>query len=286
MIKACSVLLTLCACGQAAQRRPPDGPTPTAYLASDLPVQKLDFYETFDEKTGGLFTSGKWVKSSLPRYKNQPVMVKRALNAAPGFEADKGLQLTQEMKHYGLGTKFARPFAPGRGDAVFQYEVKFDSFTCGGAYLKFLQHSADLDLSLLGDDTPFSVMFGPDKCGAENKVHFIMQHQSPVTGEWEEKHFASPPRVPSDKNTHLYTLAVHGADKTFEIYIDKERAARGSLLSDLQPAVNPPREVADPLDEKPPGWVDEPRIPDPTAVKPDDWDEVRQAVCTRRLQAY
>ena len=36
-------------------------------------------------------------------------------------------------------------------------------------------------------DTPYTIMFGPDKCGETNKVHFILRHKSPVTGEWEEK---------------------------------------------------------------------------------------------------
>jgi len=34
-------------------------------------------------------------------------------------------------------------------------------------------------------------MFGPDKCGDTNKVHFILRHQNPVSKEWEEKHFKS-----------------------------------------------------------------------------------------------
>lgn len=263
MIKLISVLAVAGMCGAAD----------TGYLAADLPVQNLVFFETFDEKTGGLFTSKKWIKSTLPKYKNQPAMVKRALNAAPGFEEDKGLQLTQEMKHYGLSSMLNKPFAP-TGDAVFQYEVKFDSFTCGGAYLKFLRQSDGLDLSQLSDSTPFTVMFGPDKCGSNNKVHFILQHQNPISGEWEEKHFAKAPRVVSDKSTHLYTLAIHGADNSFEIYIDKKKAAQGNLHKDMEPPINAPIEIDDPAEVKPEDWVDEPSIPDPDAVKPDDWDEV------------
>lgn len=248
--------------------------TGSPFLSADLPVAKLDFYETFDEKSGGLFTSGKWIKSGVPKYKHQPVMVKQALRAPPGFEKDKGLQLTQEMKYYGVSSPLRRPMAPSGGDAVFQYEVKFDAFTCGGAYLKFLRASEELDLKQVDDQTPFSVMFGPDRCGNDDKVHFIMQHQSPKTLEWEEKHFASPPAVLVDKLSHLYTLAIHGADNSFEIYIDKRQVASGNLLADMEPPINPPLEVDDPTDKKPADWVDEETIPDPEAVKPDDWDEV------------
>lgn len=63
-------------------------------------------------------------------------------------------------------------------------------------------------------------MFGPDRCGETNKVHFIMRHQNPISKEWEEKHLVSPP-VPetNDKLTHLYT-AVVGTDNTVKILVD------------------------------------------------------------------
>jgi calnexin len=274
MLKVCGIL-ALASCPAAAAQKSP-------FLASDLPVSKLDFYETFDEKTGGLFTSGRWTKSGAGKYRQQPVMVRPALRAPPGFEKDKGLQLTQEMKYYGVSTMLQTPFAPSGGDTVLQYEIKFDVFTCGGAYLKFLRapegEGQALDLLGVDNDSPFSVMFGPDRCGADNKVHFIMQHQSPVTGAWEEKHFAEAPGVEADKLTHLYTLAIHGADNSFEIYIDKRKRAEGNLLTSMRPPINPPLEVADPSDEKPADWVDAAQVPDPQASKPEDWDESQPAM--------
>lgn len=51
-------------------------------------------------------------------------------------------------------------------------------------------------------------MFGPDKCGSTNKVHFIFRHQNPITGEWEEKHLINPPAPKITKTTALYTLIV------------------------------------------------------------------------------
>ena len=263
MLKACCVTAVLTTCAA----------NPTAYTSSSLPTQNLHFYETFDEKTGGLFTSAKWTKSVEPKYKHQPVMVKAAMNAPPGFEKDKGLQLTQEMKYYAVSTKVNPPVIPKGEDVVFQYEMKFDSLTCGGAYLKILRDSDELDLSSVNNESPFSVMFGPDRCGSNNKVHFIMQHQSPITGEWEEKHFANAPPIMADKLTHLYTLAIHGSDNSFEIYIDKEEAAKGNLMTDLDPSINPPLEIDDPTDMKPADWVDDAQIPDVDATKPDDWDE-------------
>lgn len=51
-------------------------------------------------------------------------------------------------------------------------------------------------------------MFGPDRCGQTNKVHFIFRHKNPVTGEWSEHHFNAPPLPKLTKTTALYTLIV------------------------------------------------------------------------------
>lgn len=115
-------------------------------------------------------------------------------------------------------------------------------------------------------------MFGPDKCGSTNKVHFIFRHRNPKTGEWEEKHLRNPPSPKITKTTALYTLIVN-PDQTFEILINDESARTGSLLEDFDPAVNPPEQIDDPEDFKPESWVDEAEIDDLEATKPADWDE-------------
>ena len=95
---------------------------------------------------------------------------------------------------------------------------------------------------------------------------------NPVTQNWEEKHLIEPPAPRVDRNTHLYTLHVK-PDSTFEIFIDKESVKTGSLLTDMNPPINPPENIDDPSDIKPDDWVDEKEIPDPDAEKPADWDE-------------
>ncbi|GAB0189337.1 alpha-1,3-mannosyl-glycoprotein 4-beta-N-acetylglucosaminyltransferase-like protein MGAT4D [Grus japonensis] len=62
-------------------------------------------------------------------------------------------------------------------------------------------------------------------------------------------------------------------DDTFEMLIDQSVVSKGSLLEDMVPPVNPPKEIEDPSDKKPDDWDERPKIPDPNAVKPDDWDE-------------
>jgi calnexin len=115
-------------------------------------------------------------------------------------------------------------------------------------------------------------MFGPDKCGATNKVHFIFRHKNPKTGEYEEKHLSNPPMARIAKTTTLYQLAVF-PNQTYSISIDGEQQRNGSLFDDFTPSINPEKEIDDADDKKPETWVDEARIADPEAKKPEDWDE-------------
>ena len=59
---------------------------------------------------------------------------------------------------------------------------------CGGAYLKLLAVPSG-DLQNLNDKSKYSIMFGPDKCGNENKLHFIFNHKNPKNGTVTEKHW-------------------------------------------------------------------------------------------------
>ena len=121
--------------------------------------------------------------------------------------------------------------------------------------------------------SPYVLMFGPDKCGSNNKVHVIFKHKSPKDGELEEKHLKDPPKMPSDKAPHMYTLLVNTKEHTYEVKIDGKVEKEGSIFEDFEPPFNPPKMIDDPEDSKPEDWVDEKQIPDPNAKKPDDWDE-------------
>ena len=45
-----------------------------------------------------------------------------------------------------------------------------DNLECGGAYMKLLQDNKKLHAEEFSNSSPYIVMFGPDKCGATNKV--------------------------------------------------------------------------------------------------------------------
>ncbi|EED24523.1 calnexin [Talaromyces stipitatus ATCC 10500] len=190
-----------------------------------------------------------------------------------GIEGDKGLVLKNPAAHHAISAKFPKKIDNKGKTLVVQYEVKpQNSLVCGGAYLKLLQENKKLHLDEFSNASPYVIMFGPDKCGSTNKVHFIFKHKNPKTGEYEEKHMTNPPVPRTDKTTSVYTLIVK-PDQSFEILINGDNVKNGTLLDDFSPAVNPPKEIDDPKDKKPSDWVDEVKIPDPEATKPEDWDE-------------
>jgi len=55
--------------------------------------------------------------------------------------------------------------------------------------------------------------------------------------------------------------------------VDGRLINSGSLLADMDPPVNPPLEIEDPEDRRPADWDEREKIPDESAVKPEDWDE-------------
>ncbi|KAK4628765.1 Calnexin [Fulvia fulva] len=190
-----------------------------------------------------------------------------------GIKGDKGLVLKDKAAHHAISAKFDKPIDSKGKDLVLQYEVKLQNFLeCGGAYMKLLQDNAALKSDEFTNASPYIIMFGPDKCGSTNKVHFIFRHKNPVTGEYEEKHMNNAPSAEINKLTNLYTLIVK-PDQTFELLINNESSKNGSLLEDFTPPVNPSKEIDDAEDKKPEDWIDEKKIRDPEAKKPEDWDE-------------
>lgn len=238
-----------------------DGPA-IPYVAPD--VTGLHFVETFDADVWS-----RWKHSTAEKYNGKFEVTTRTPEALLG---DVALKVSEAARHYGTAAKFEPIAVQQKGAFAVQFEARFeDGLSCGGSYIKLFD-SEGRPSDAFDSETRYVVMFGPDKCGGTNKVHFIFQHKNPVTGKWEEKHLQTPPSVPMDRRTHLYGLFIR-SDNSFEVHVDGEKKASGSLLKDMQPPVNPPKEIDDPSDQKPSNWVDEAKIDDPDASKPDDWDE-------------
>ncbi|XP_049488123.1 calmegin [Panthera onca] len=246
------------------------------------PIGEVYFTETFD--SGRL---AGWVLSKAKKddtdeeisiYDGRWEIEELKENRIPG---DRGLVLKSQAKHHAISATLAKPFIFADKPLIVQYEVNFqDGIDCGGAYIKLLADTDGLNLENFYDKTSYTIMFGPDKCGEDYKLHFIFRHKHPKTGVFEEKH-AKPPDVDlkkffTDRKTHLYTLVMN-PDDTFEVLIDQIVVNQGSLLEDVVPPINPPKEIEDPSDKKPDEWDERAKIPDLSAVKPEDWDESEPA---------
>ncbi len=137
----------------------------------DKDTGNLFFYETFDSEN--VFSSGKWIKSLDPKYVNQPVQIGSSKPVTAGFENDNGIKLTQEMKFYGFGSKFTKPFnVKNNKEVVLLYDLKLEEdLNCGGAYIK-LPRVENFDFLKLNSDTPYSIMFGPDNAARGRTIFF------------------------------------------------------------------------------------------------------------------
>jgi len=257
-MKKISILPFLAAAsGVTASDRPTYSPVPSS--------GNHVFLETF--QSGDIL--GAFAKSSKEKYKGQPVS---RVEDAGGLDGDYVMMFEKEAKHYAVAAEI-EPAVDTSENLVVQYEVRFnEGLSCGGAYIKLLDDSKVDDLEDVDNETPYIIMFGPDKCGNTNKVHLILRHQNPISGEWEEKHLKNPPKFNPSDISQTFRLAIN-KDDTYSVAIDGEVKSSGSLLTDFDPPLNPSEEIDDPEDTKPEDWVDEAKIPNMLVSKPDDWDE-------------
>ncbi|XP_011003527.1 PREDICTED: calnexin homolog [Populus euphratica] len=222
------------------------------------------FYETFDKSF-----SGRWIVSEKEDYKGEWKHEK-----SEGHD-DYGLLVSEPAKKYAIVKELDEPVSLKDG-IVLQFETRLQNgLECGGAYLKYLRpQDAGWVPKGFDSESPYSIMFGPDKCGTTNKVHFILKHKNPKSGEYVEHHLKFPPSVPHDKLTHVYT-AILKSDNELQILVDGEEKKKANFLAsdDFEPPLVPAKTIPDPDDVKPEDWDERAKIPDPEAAKPEDWDE-------------
>lgn len=181
------------------------------------------------------------------------------------LKQDYGLVLKSKAKHAAISSRLTKPFAFTGKPLVVQYEVTLqEGQECGGSYIKLLSSGPETtDLTKFHDKTPYSIMFGPDKCGNDIKLHFIFRHVNPINGTIEEKHSKKPKdRLEEpfkDKQPHLYKLVIN-PDNTFRVSVDHRVVNEGHLLKDFNPAVNPSKEIDDPNDFKPESWDEREKV--------------------------
>lgn len=244
-------------------------------LRTYLENQNLFFQETFDSAD----CQSSWTYSGV---KNSPLSSKSYTGEFKRVKLDDndnhGLQMMDQNSYYGYAKLLKWPFFFNRSMLIVQYHVKIPSnLTCGGAYIKLLSTDDKIDLSLLGENTPFTIMFGPDRCGSLMRFHFIFQHKNPLNDSYEEKHLKDIPinkfsHIFSDNAFHLLKLKLFNTN-TYQILLDHRIISSGSLFTNFIPPVNPPEFIEDPEDTKPQDWDDREFIPDPSVSKPVDVDQ-------------
>jgi len=83
--------------------------------------------------------------------------------------------MKSKAKHHAISALLEKPFEFRDKPLIMQYEVTFQNgMDCGGAYVKLLSSAKGMKLDQFHDKTPFTIMFGPDKCGSDVKVSFII----------------------------------------------------------------------------------------------------------------
>lgn len=183
---------------------------------------------------------------------------------------DKGIQTGEDARFYGISAKLDTPFTNKGKDLVVQFTVHHEQeLDCGGAYLKLL---GDIDQAKFGGDSPYQIMFGPDICGPSNRKTHVIFNYPPKNDNLLIKNEV---RVESDRLTHLYTLHVK-PDNTFEVFIDQQSVKSGKLEENWDFLL--PKQIKDPNVSKPADWVDAKRIPDPTDVKPEGYDDIPKEI--------
>ncbi|KAG5497704.1 hypothetical protein JKF63_03970 [Porcisia hertigi] len=174
----------------------------------------------------------------------------------------QGLKLTQDEKFYAISKKLPTPVSNDGKPLVVSFSVRNEQdLQCGGTYLKFF---SELNQKDFNGESPYWLMFGPDRCGSSRRVHIILNHNG-------ENHLWKNMHIPKEgRATHAYTLEI-APNNTYQLYVDGEYATSGSLEEEWD--MVPPKTIADPNEKKPSDWVDEAMIPDPSFTKPEDWDK-------------
>ncbi|KAI8852237.1 Calreticulin/calnexin [Chytridium lagenaria] len=228
---------------------------------SPLALAKVYFEETFNTDSW----KDRWVQSeSKADY--------GAFKVTPGqFYADKvesrGLQTSEDAKFYAIAAPLDEKFDSKGKDLVLQFTAKFEqNIDCGGGYIKLLP---GFDPKGFNGDTTYNIMFGPDICGYDKKIHVILNYK-------DKNHLITKKLTPgSDQMTHQYTLIIH-PDQQYEVLLDNKEEASGSLLEDWD--ILPPKTIKDPNATKPADWVDDAKIADPEDKKPENWDDAPEYI--------
>ena len=191
-----------------------------AYLAlSTLTLGKVLYQENFEVGWETRWNQSKWRIEQQGQFLHS-----KGKWSLP--ELSYGIQTSTDMKFYELSTVFDEVVNVSSGPIVLQFSVKFEQSTlCGGGYIKLL--NPKFNTESFGGETPALIIFGPDICGNNNRIHIIIDSHG--RGElWRKS-----PEAPIDKVTHFYTLSL-SPDGTYALYVDCVQIERGKISDEWE----------------------------------------------------
>lgn len=179
---------------------------------------------------------------------------------------DGGARTTSDQHRHVFLKHLWQTFSTENRTFVLQLSVRFPpGVECAGGYINLYDKNASMVfLDQMG--VPL-LSFGPNICGRDQQVL--------VSWRYRGKQHAIRKDIPTPYDTvsHLYTLHVQ-PDQTYEVFVDWERVASGSLTRDWR--MLPPRYIQDVNAPRPADWQTAAEIDDPADVRPADWDESKR----------
>lgn len=165
----------------------------------------------------------------------------------------------------------------GTKDIVLQYEVKLPAdLQCGGGYIKLItfddtSYDKETYVDKFDDEKTHIVVFGPDKCMSNSRMHYFILANDPKKNEKLMRNCNKDMAIGDrDDESNLYTLVIK-PNGSFKIKINGVMAETGTVY-DFEPPIYPPEKIIDP-NAVDPNKDYKNFIQDETAQKPDDWDE-------------
>lgn len=214
---------------------------------------EIFFHEEFNTMDG-------WVQSEHTSDYGKVALSVGAIHV--DAEKEQGLKLMEDAKFYAVSKKLPKAVSNDGKPIVVSFSVKNEQkLTCGGTYLKFF---SELDQKDLHGESAYWLMFGPDICGSNKRLQFILSYNG-TNHLWKK---LSTPKT--DTATHVYTVEI-APNNTYQLYVDGMHIQEGSLEEEWD--MLPPKTISDPTDEKPADWVDDMMMDDPSDTKPEDWDD-------------
>ncbi|KFD46052.1 hypothetical protein M513_13076, partial [Trichuris suis] len=166
--------------------------------------------------------------------------------------------------YHAICSAFKKPFIFRSKPLIIQYDLKFQVplMECGGGYVKLYEGFGLNCYEIFRNDTEFQLMFGPDKCGGKQIIHFIIGQKDHKTSVFTPQAISSKRPLNSifqDTLTHLFTLALYPNDSYF-IYIDQLLHDHGNLKDKMMKKMSHndfPKDKSNTLKRAPTDWNNE-----------------------------